>query len=84
MVVTGSARRDARRRGRLFKETCHVPHEASGEIIWMGTPGRGTFTGIAPVCNCYDGTVAGGSCVFDVPSRSIPSTVRLERLQHVP
>jgi predicted CXXCH cytochrome family protein len=48
-------------------ETCHVPHEASGEIIWDGAARpEGAFTGIAPVCySCHDGTVAGGSYVFD-------------------
>jgi predicted CXXCH cytochrome family protein len=48
-------------------ETCHIPHEARGEIIWEGDARpEGDFSGLTPLCySCHDGTVATGSYVFD-------------------
>jgi predicted CXXCH cytochrome family protein len=49
-------------------ETCHVPHEAYGAVIWEGDPRAGDedFSGQAPACySCHDGTVAGGAFAFD-------------------
>ncbi len=49
-------------------ETCHVPHEAAGDVLWEdGGPARDEdFSGLAPVCySCHDGSVATGSFVFD-------------------
>jgi predicted CXXCH cytochrome family protein len=53
-------------------ETCHIPHEASGEALWDGDPREGDgFSGAEPVCySCHDGTIASGAFVFD------PETVR--------
>lgn len=53
-------------------ETCHVPHEEAGDVLWEdGTYTNEDFSGIAPDCySCHDGTVATGSFVFD------PDTVR--------
>lgn len=48
-------------------ETCHVPHESAGDVLWETDPREGEeFSGIAPVCySCHDGSVATGSFVFD-------------------
>jgi predicted CXXCH cytochrome family protein len=48
-------------------ETCHVPHEEQGQVLWEGDPRQdGEFTGLAPLCySCHDGTVADGSYAFD-------------------
>lgn len=50
-------------------ETCHLPHDASGESLWAEGPypeGK-PFSGAAPLCySCHDGTVTdSGAYAFD-------------------
>jgi predicted CXXCH cytochrome family protein len=51
-------------------ELCHVPGDASGQLLYNGDPhaGDARFSGIAPSCySCHDGTVSDrGLEVFDV------------------
>ena len=51
-------------------EVCHIPHDASGDLLWKEDPRTGDedFSGIAPACySCHDGTVtSSGVHVFDV------------------
>ena len=51
-------------------EVCHLPREASGQLLWSEDPHTGDerFSGIAPTCySCHDGTVTdSGLHVFDV------------------
>ena len=37
-------------------ETCHIPHEARGEIIWEGDARpEGDFSGLTPLCySCHE------------------------------
>lgn len=65
--VTGTAHDLGTPGGVSSCEMCHVPHAASGGIIWSGEArADGAFSGLAPVCySCHDGTVATGSYVFD-------------------
>ena len=59
-------------------ETCHLPHDASGERLWAdGAHAEdGPFSGIRPLCySCHDGTVAaGGAYVFDPGVQEHPVT----------
>jgi len=53
-VATGTA-------GVSSCEVCHLPHDASGGLLWEKDPRAGDerFSGIAPACySCHDGTVA--------------------------
>ena len=65
--VTGTAHDLGTPGGVSSCETCHVPHEAAGGVIWEGeTRADSAFSGLAPVCySCHDDTVAAGSYVFD-------------------
>src|SRR3972149_4918282 len=51
-------------------EVCHLPRDASGQLLWSEDPHAGDerFSGIAPACySCHDGTVTdSGLHVFDV------------------
>jgi len=59
-------------------ETCHLPHDASGESLWDKDPHPegDPFSGFKPLCySCHDGTVvASGAYVFDPGVAQHPST----------
>lgn len=59
-------------------ETCHLPHDASGESLWgQGPrPTEESFSGSAPLCySCHDGTVtSAGAYVFDSDAGQHPTT----------
>jgi predicted CXXCH cytochrome family protein len=59
-------------------ETCHFPHDASGEPLWAQGPHKEgePFSGSGPLCySCHDGTVTpGGSYAFDLDLAQHPTT----------
>ena len=59
----------SRRWGVSACEVCHLPRDASGQLLWSEDPHAGDerFSGIAPACySCHDGTVTdSGLHVFD-------------------
>ena len=58
-------------------ETCHLPHDASGEPLWAQSPhpeGE-PFSGSEPLCySCHDGTVTAGAYAFDPAVAQHPTT----------
>ncbi len=59
-------------------ETCHLPHDASGESLWARDPHPegDPFSGSQPLCySCHDGTVtASGAYTFDLGVAQHPIT----------